>query len=392
MPLLNIDLMTPDGILFEGNEIPDDLQSGELISRLVNTLSLPRTTATGEVIKYSLEIVNQGVRLQSGQTLGEAGATNGDVIRLQSSHRIQKPSGLTPPQTPVVTQVSSLNETRPASAPGGAVIIIPIRGPNASVTKILGRLNDSLGIKPEEVSVLKHTTSNLNSSVSAALRTSRPKAPGKFEKYRTATLAGIAGISVLFLMLAVSVRKKEDSIAQSKSPAPAAVSIPTPTPDPTPEPTPEPTLEPTPEPTPEPIQETIARQFSAPAPKTMVNVPKGLKTEQPKSARAIMPQTTPVKLPDPPKPASLLAAQSAPAAMPQMSNTMPKAVAQGESYEMPEAPPRKCGMLHKVLAGCKNKQSTRAPRGGVAGVAGSTAESKAQSTISQGVGKAIPLP
>src|SRR5215475_9847855 len=109
MPLLNIDLMTPDGILFEGNEIPDDLQSAELISRLVNTLGLPRSTAGGAAIKYALEIVNQGVRLQSGQTLGEAGATNGDVIRLLSSHKIQKPSEVTPPQTPVVTQVSSLD-------------------------------------------------------------------------------------------------------------------------------------------------------------------------------------------------------------------------------------------------------------------------------------------
>src|SRR5215510_2607054 len=105
MPLLNIDLMTPDGILFEGNEIPDDLQSAELISRLVNALSLPRVTSGGEVIKYSLEIVNQGVRLQGAQTLGDAGATNGDVIRLLSSHKIQKPSKA--PQTPVATNDSA---------------------------------------------------------------------------------------------------------------------------------------------------------------------------------------------------------------------------------------------------------------------------------------------
>src|SRR5262249_48290678 len=191
MPKLNIDLMTPDGILFEGTEIPDDLQSGELISRLVNTLGLPRMTAGGEVIKFSLEIVNQGVRLQSGQTLGEAGATNGDVIRLLSSHRIQKPSELAAPQTPVVTQASSREETRPTSAAGGAVIIIPVRGPNASVSKILGRLNDSLGIRPQDVSVLNPSTAKLNARASSALRPSRPAVLGK---YRTATLAGIAGV------------------------------------------------------------------------------------------------------------------------------------------------------------------------------------------------------
>src|SRR5262245_40366597 len=140
MPLLNIDLMTPDGILFEENGIPDDMQSAELISRLVNTLSLPRATASGEVIKYSLEIVNQDVRLQSGQTLGDAGATNGDVIRLLSSHKIQRPSEPEPPPIPVVTNNPSPAGAHTASTLKGAVIIIPVRGPNASVTKILGRL------------------------------------------------------------------------------------------------------------------------------------------------------------------------------------------------------------------------------------------------------------
>src|SRR5262245_17293314 len=124
MPLLNIDLMTPDGITFEGNEIPDDLQSAELIARLVNALSLPRVTAGGEVIKYSLEIVNQGVRLQGAQTLGDAGATNGDVIRLLSSHKIQKPSELKPP-TPVVTNNPSPDRAHTASARNGTLLVIP---------------------------------------------------------------------------------------------------------------------------------------------------------------------------------------------------------------------------------------------------------------------------
>src|SRR5215470_9848360 len=127
MPVLNIDLMTPDGILFEGNEIPDDLQSGELISRLVNTLSLPRATASGELIRYSLEIVNQGVRLQSGQTLGDAGATNGDVIRLLSSHKIERPSEVKLPRMPVVTDTPSPEGAHTASTRNGAVIIIPVR-------------------------------------------------------------------------------------------------------------------------------------------------------------------------------------------------------------------------------------------------------------------------
>src|SRR5262245_63671925 len=113
MPLLNIDLMTPDGIMFEGNEIPDDLQSAELIARLVNALSLPRVTAGGEVIKYSLEIVNPGVRHQGAQTLGDDGATNGDVIRLVSPHKIQKASEPKSTRTHDATTATEPNHAAP---------------------------------------------------------------------------------------------------------------------------------------------------------------------------------------------------------------------------------------------------------------------------------------
>ncbi|HEU0178637.1 MAG TPA: EsaB/YukD family protein [Blastocatellia bacterium] len=387
MPLLNIDLMTPDGILFEGNEIPDDLQSGELTSRLVNTLSLPRATAGGEVIRYSLEIVNQGVRLQSGQTLGEAGATNGDVIRLLSSHKIQKSSELKTPQTPVVTDYSPPDDAPTASTRNGAVIIIPVRGSNASVNKILGRLKDNLGIRPEDFSVLNASASNLNAPVSAALQPSRP---GVFGKYRTATLAVMGLISFLFLILAISSKNKTESIAQAKEPSSALASIPSPTP--TPEPTPEPTVEPTPAPTPEMVRESISRQSLTQMSQTKVMVTKGVKIEQTKPARVITAQNPPVKLPEAPKSSSLVVAQNAPGKMPEMSNAMPKVVAQDDPSEIPDAPAKKCGMFRKMLAGCKNKQPKKSKRGGAVGVAESAAESRAKSTIRRGAGKAIPIP
>jgi hypothetical protein len=380
MPLLNIDLMTPDGILFEGNEIPDDLKSAELISRLVNTLSLPRATAGGEVIKYSLEIVNQGVRLQSGQTLGDAGATNGDVIRLIASHKIQRPSELKLPPMPVVTNVSPPDDARTAPTRNGAVFIIPVRGPNASVTKALERIKDSLGISPEEISVLTPSTGKLNPPVSAALQPSRLAV---FGKYRTAMLVGMAVISCLFLMFAISSKNKTESIAQAKELPSASTSIPSPTPVPV-----EPTPQPTPEATPEPMRESLQLQSSTPIPQTIVKVLRVVRTVQPKPTPVIMAQNAPINLPEVPKPTSLIVAQNVTTKMPERLNTTPMIVAQ-DSAEMPP-PPKKCGMWRKMFVGCKDKQSKKSKVGGAAGVAQSAAESKAKATIRRGAGKVIP--
>ena len=376
MPLLNIDLMTPDGILFEENGIPDDMQSAELISRLVNTLSLPRATASGEVIKYSLEIVNQGVRLQSGQTLGDAGATNGDVIRLLSSHKIQRPSESEPPPIPVVTNNPSPAGAHTASTLKGAVIIIPVRGPNASVTKILGRLNESLGIKPEEISVLNPSTSKLNSPVSAELQPSRKVV---FGKYRTAVLAGMAVISFLFLIFAISSKNKTESIAQAKEPPSVPTSIPSPTPVP---------VEPTPEPTPVPMPESLSLQSSTPIRQPIVKIPRVVRTVQPKPTPVIMAQNAPINLPEVPERSSLIRAQNVNSKMPEKLYTTP-IVAQADSTEVPP-PPNKCGMWRKAFVGCKNKQPKKSKNGGAVGVAQSAAESKAKSTIRRGIGKPFP--
>src|SRR5262249_31215500 len=151
----------------------------------------------------------------------------------------------------------------------GAVIIIPVRGSTASLNKTIDRLKDSLGIGPEEISVLKTPTSNLKSPLPAAPQPSRLAV---FGKYRTAMLAGMAVISLLFLMFAISARNKTESIAQAKeAPTPEAPN-PSPTPAPV-EPTPEPTLEPTPEPTleptPQPAQMSLTQQSSTPIRQTI---------------------------------------------------------------------------------------------------------------------------
>src|SRR5262245_55988509 len=374
MPLLNIDLMTPDGILFEENGIPDDMQSAELVSRLVNTLGLPRTTESGAPIEYSLEIVNQGVRLQGRQTLGDAGATNGDVIRLLSSHKIQKPA--VKPPTPVVTNNPSPNRTHTASARNGTLIVIPIADPNASVSKILGRLKDTLGVRPEDVSVLNPPTSNLKAPVSAAQQPSRP---GILGKYRTAMLGVMAVLSCLFLILVISSKNKTESIAQAQEDSSAPTSIPSPTPV---------SVEPTPEPIPEPIRESLSQESSTPERQT-VKVLRSRKTAQPKPPPVIVAQPSPINLPEVRKSDSLISAQNVTGKMPAKLETTPMIVAQAEPAETPP-PPKKCGMMRKMFVGCKDKQPKKSKNGGAAGVAQTAAEAKAKASIYRGIGKTLP--
>src|SRR5262245_44908731 len=375
MPLLNIDLMTPDGVLFEGNEIPDDMQSAELVSRLVNTLGLPRMTAGGVLINYSLEIVNQGVRLQGRQTLGDAGATNGDVIRLLSSHKIQKPSELKPP-TPVVTNNPSPDRAHTASARNGTLLVIPISDPNASVSKILGRLKDSLGVRPEDVSVLNPPTSNLKVPVSAAQHPSQQSVLGK---YRTAMLGVMAVLSCLFLLLIISSKNKTESIAQAQEDSSAPTSIPSPTPV---------SVEPTPEPIPEPIRESLSQESSTPERQT-VKVLRSRKTAQPKPPPVIVAQPSPINLPEVRKSDSLISAQNVTGKMPAKLETTPMIVAQAEPAETPP-PPKKCGMMRKMFVGCKDKQPKKSKNGGAAGVAQTAAEAKAKASIYRGIGKTLP--
>jgi hypothetical protein len=334
MPILNIDLMTPDGILFEGNEIPDDMQNAELVSRLVNTLGLPRVTAGGEAINYSLEIVNQGIRLHDEQTLGDAGATNGDVIRLLSSHKIQKPAELEGGPMPVVA-----NNPPPDSAPTqsnrkGAVIVIPVRGPNASVTKILGHLKESLGIRTEEVSVLNPSITKLNAPAAVAVQ---PSLLSVFGRYRVAVLAGLVVFSCLFLIFALSSKKKTEPITQAQEP-----SFPTPLPV-------EPTPQPTPEPTPLSIPESLSLQSSTPIPPRIVKAPRVRRRSEKLNTTSSI----------------------------------------NDSVVMPP-PPKKCGVFRKIFAGCKNKEKNKSKVGGAAGAVQSAAESKTKANIRKGIDKAIP--
>jgi len=80
--------------------IPQDYIPERVISEVLDELNLPRMTESGEPINYRLMHVNQNRALPEGKTLVEAGVQNGDVIRLESSHKVEVGSTTIPPFPP----------------------------------------------------------------------------------------------------------------------------------------------------------------------------------------------------------------------------------------------------------------------------------------------------
>src|SRR5262249_43239778 len=107
-------------------------------------------------------------------------------------------------------------------------------------------------------------------------------------------------------------------------------------------------------------------------------------------------QNPPIKLPEVPKPSSMIMAQNVNGKMLGRLNTPPRLnrtpINVALALETPEAPedPKKCGTWRKMIAGCKDKKSKKSKNGGAVGGVESAAASKAKATIHQGVGRAIP--
>jgi hypothetical protein len=100
MSELSVDLVTPTGMVLEATLLPDDMRTEEVISELVDELNLPRLAANGQVINYSLEVVGQG-GLPAGQTLRDAGVSNGDRLRLSTNHVLPSNPNAPRPQGPL---------------------------------------------------------------------------------------------------------------------------------------------------------------------------------------------------------------------------------------------------------------------------------------------------
>jgi uncharacterized ubiquitin-like protein YukD len=95
--MLTVDIETPNGMILEGSQLPDDYTVQEVIDELVDSLDLPRTVDSGESVDYSLLVVNKNLNLTAPQVIGSAGVRTGDIIRLQASREINSAASNLPP-------------------------------------------------------------------------------------------------------------------------------------------------------------------------------------------------------------------------------------------------------------------------------------------------------
>jgi uncharacterized ubiquitin-like protein YukD len=95
--MITVDIETPNGMLLEGSQLPDDYTVQEVIDELVDSLELPRTGDSGDNVEYTLFVVNKNLNLSPPQVIGSSGVYNGDTIRLQASQRIYAPPSQLPP-------------------------------------------------------------------------------------------------------------------------------------------------------------------------------------------------------------------------------------------------------------------------------------------------------
>lgn len=103
MPELNVDLVTPSGMVLEATLLPDDMLTEEVISELVDELGLPRVLPNGDPVAYSIEIGGQEIVLQNGVNLRDGGVSNGDCLRLTTNCAAVSAA----PVKPVVVRPSS---------------------------------------------------------------------------------------------------------------------------------------------------------------------------------------------------------------------------------------------------------------------------------------------
>ncbi|MET0647375.1 MAG: COR domain-containing protein [Pyrinomonadaceae bacterium] len=86
MAKIKVNIETPSGVTFEGRLLSDDYTPKQVISEVLEELSLPRLSDEGEVITYSLLHVNWNVMLPKGKRLAKSGVQQGDTVRIISSH------------------------------------------------------------------------------------------------------------------------------------------------------------------------------------------------------------------------------------------------------------------------------------------------------------------
>jgi hypothetical protein len=86
---LIINIQTPGNMTLENTVIPGDYLNEQVISELIDELSLPRMTEHGQPIEYVLFSVSQRAPLPHGKSLVASGVQNGDTVKLVSSHDVE---------------------------------------------------------------------------------------------------------------------------------------------------------------------------------------------------------------------------------------------------------------------------------------------------------------
>jgi hypothetical protein len=84
LPDIKVDIEVPNGFVYSGSLVPDDYLIEQIIEEVVEESELPLLSEDNKPIEYSLESLKQGIALHKGQTLREAGITDGDTVRLTS--------------------------------------------------------------------------------------------------------------------------------------------------------------------------------------------------------------------------------------------------------------------------------------------------------------------
>jgi hypothetical protein len=86
---LIINIQTPGNMTLENTVIPGDYLNEQVISELIDELSLPRMTEHGQPVEYVLFSLSHRAALPHGKSLLASGVQNGDTVKLVSSHDVE---------------------------------------------------------------------------------------------------------------------------------------------------------------------------------------------------------------------------------------------------------------------------------------------------------------
>lgn len=79
---MEITIVDATGSKAEEAEVPGDVASGRIITRLVELMALPKVGPDGEMLSYRFHHKRSGRQINDDDTLDDSGVEDGDVIRL----------------------------------------------------------------------------------------------------------------------------------------------------------------------------------------------------------------------------------------------------------------------------------------------------------------------